>query len=286
MASNDFEKVIPTAWMVAYRRTFSDIPYSKEIFDKLEHIRQSLGQEISNDLKKPEMAPQFEARHKLIDKLILETGNTQILELASGFSSRGFSMAQHKNIQYVELDLPPVITEKEQILKEIALEGGLDFPSNLYFEGGNVLDIDTMRRAVQHFNKTKPIAIINEGLLRYLNFEEKAIVAKNIRSILKEYGGVWITSDISLRKIFSNENALMKNHVEKISELTGKDIVANRFETEAEAKIFFENLGFTIERHSFFEIINDLASPKILHLTDEQVRAALEAAVVFVMTVR
>jgi tRNA A-37 threonylcarbamoyl transferase component Bud32 len=36
---NSFEKVIPTAWMVAYRRTFSDIPFSKEIFEKLEEIR-------------------------------------------------------------------------------------------------------------------------------------------------------------------------------------------------------------------------------------------------------
>jgi len=57
-------------------------------------------------------------------------------------------------------------------------------------------------------------------LLRYLTKDEKAIVAKNIYKILEEFGGVWITSDISLKRIFSMENKLMKDHVEKIIKLT------------------------------------------------------------------
>jgi O-methyltransferase involved in polyketide biosynthesis len=279
-----FEKVIPTAWMVAYRRTFSDIPYSQEIFNKLECIRKKMGQkDISDDLKKPEMAPQFEARHKLIDKLIFETGNTQILELASGFSSRGLSMAHDNNFEYTEIDLPEVIKEKKQIIQEITSEEGRAVPNNLHFQSGNVLDFQNLEKATEHFDKTKPLTIINEGLLRYLNFQEKAKVAENIHTLLKEFGGAWITSDISLRKIFSNENKIMKDHVGKISELTGKDIAANRFETEEEAKRFFENLGFSIESHSFSEVINDLKSPKNLGLSEEHVKDTLEAAVVFIM---
>lgn len=282
-----FEKVIPTAWMVAYRRTFSDIPYSQEIFNKLEDIRKRMDQEdIADDLKKPEMAPQFEARHKLIDKMILATGHTQVLELASGFSSRGLSMAQDNGFEYTEIDLPEVIREKQQIIQEITTEEGRGIPANLHFAAGSVLDFENLEKATQYFDKAKPLAIINEGLLRYLNFQEKAKVAKNIHALLEKFGGVWITSDISLRKIFSNENKIMKDHVEKISELTGKDIVANRFETEEEAREFFESLGFAIESHSFSEVIDDLTSPKNLGLSQEHVRDTLEAAVVFVMKPR
>jgi len=133
------------------------------------------------------------------------------------------------------------------------------------------------------FDGSKPLVVTNEGLLRYLTKDEKAIVAQNIHKILEEFGGVWITSDISLRKIFSQENKVMVEHVEKISKLTGKDIVANRFETEKEAIDFFENLGFSIERHSFMEVYDDLVSPNRLNLIEQQVKDTIEGAVVFVM---
>ncbi|HPT30069.1 MAG TPA: class I SAM-dependent methyltransferase [bacterium] len=284
---NDFEKVIPTAWMVAYRRTFSDIPFSQDIFAKLEALRERKDQkEIPADLKRPELAPQFEARHKLIDKLILQTGFDQVLELAAGFSSRGLSMSKDNNFNYVEVDLPSVISEKEQIIKEIAEDHNFPIPNNLHFAPANVLNFAELEEATSHFDKTKPLAIINEGLLRYLTLEEKAQVGKNIHRLLEKYGGAWITSDISLRKIFSQENTIMAGYVEKISELTGKDIVGNRFETEREAQDFFENLGYSIERHSFMEVLGDLVSPNNLKLSETQVESVLEDAVVFVMRCR
>lgn len=283
--SDYFEKVIPTAWMVAYRRTFSDIPFSQEIFDKLEALRKKEGQkEIPADLKKPELAPQFEARHKLINKLIFQAGADQILELAAGFSSRGLSMSKDNNFTYVEVDLPSVILEKMQIIAEIATENNFKIPANLYFMPANVLEFKKLEKAASHFKKTKPVTIINEGLLRYLTFQEKAKVAQNIHKLLKEYGGTWITSDISLKKILSKENAVMANHVKKISELTGKNIEGNRFETEQQAKEFFENLGFSVERHSFMEVINDLKSPARLELPESEVKNIIEDAIVFVMS--
>ena len=282
--SNDFERVIPTAWMVAYRRTFSDIPFSQEIFDKLEAIRKREDQqEIPANLKRPELAPQFEARHKLIDKLIFQAGSDQILELAAGFSSRGLTMSKNNNFDYIEVDLPSVIAEKKQIIKEIAAENNFKIPNHLYFEAANVLDFKKLKKATTNFEKTQPLTIINEGLLRYLTFAEKAKVAKNIHKLLEEYGGTWITSDVSLRKIFSQENVVMANYVKNISKLTGKDIEGNRFETETQAKDFFQNLGYSVERHSFLEVIDNLVSPAKLGLSKREVENILEDAVVFVM---
>ncbi|MFH1547305.1 MAG: class I SAM-dependent methyltransferase, partial [bacterium] len=205
------------------------------------------------------------------------------LELASGFSSRGLSMSKEDKFNYVEIDLPSVIKEKEGIIKEIAKDEKFEIPENLHFEPGNVLDFESFARAARHFDRSKPLVVTNEGLLRYLTKEEKARVAQNIRKILKEFGGCWITSDISLRKIFSKENKVMNDHVKKISALTGKDIIGNRFETEKEARDFFEKLGFLIERHSFMEVYNDLSSPKKLRLSESQIKDVVEDAVVFVM---
>lgn len=281
---DSFERVIPTAWMVAYRRTFSDIPFSQEIFNKLEEVRKRNNyKEIPDELKKPELAPQFEARYKLIDDLIYKSGCDQILELASGFSSRGLLTSKDSEFTYVELDLPTVIREKKQIIEEMSRDNDFQVPESLHFVSGNALDLESFKKASKYFDRSKPLVITNEGLLRYLTKEERAKVAQNIHTILKEFDGFWITSDVSLRKIFSKENKVMNDHVEKISKLTGKDIVANRFETEKEARDFFENLGFSIKRHSFMEVHDNLTSPQKLNLSEQQVKELLEDAVVFVM---
>lgn len=281
---NDFEQVIPTAWMIAYRRTFTDIPFSCEIFKKLEEIiKRNNYKKIPSNLKKSELAPQFEARFKLIDKLIYKHNYNQVLELAAGFSSRGLSMSTKDNFNYVEVDLTRVIKEKKQIIKEIGIDKKIKIPKNLHFVSGNVLDFETFEKATKYFDKSKPLVITHEGLLRYLTKEEKAKVAKNIYKILKKFNGVWITSDVSLKRIFSQENKIMNKYVEQVAKLTGKDIVANRFETEGEARKFFKALGFSIKRYSFAEVYDELTSPKKLKLSGRQTRETIEGAVVFVM---
>ncbi|MFA5230623.1 MAG: class I SAM-dependent methyltransferase [Candidatus Paceibacterota bacterium] len=177
--------------MVAYRRTFTDIPFSKEIFKELEEIRKKNNYEkISEFLKKKELAPQFEARHKLIDKLIYKHNCDQILELAAGFSSRGLAMAAKDKFNYVEIDLSRVIKEKKQIVKEISRKNNFKIPKNLHFVSGNVLNYGTFEKALKYFDKSKPLIIAHEGLLRYLTMEERAKVAKNIHKVLKKFNGV------------------------------------------------------------------------------------------------
>lgn len=270
--------------MIAYRRTFTDIPFSCEIFKKLEEIiKRNNYKKIPSNLKKSELAPQFEARFKLIDKLIYKHNYNQVLELAAGFSSRGLSMSIKDNFNYVEVDLTRVIKEKKQIIKEIGIDKKIKIPKNLHFVSGNVLDFETFEKATKYFDKSKPLVITHEGLLRYLTKEEKAKVAKNIYKILKKFNGVWITSDVSLKRIFSQENKIMNKYVEQVAKLTGKDIVANRFETEGEARKFFKALGFSIKRYSFAEVYDELTSPKKLKLSGRQTRETIEGAVVFVM---
>ena len=61
---DSYEVISPTAWMVAYKRTFTYIPLCAEIYEELENYQKP--KELTPELMRPEMAPQFEARYKLM----------------------------------------------------------------------------------------------------------------------------------------------------------------------------------------------------------------------------
>ena len=274
----NYEKIIPTALAVAKSRAFSDISFAREISGALEKIgTKKLSH--SNDLNLKEVAPTFEARYKLVNKLLLESRQKQVLEIASGLSPRGISFASQSSIQYVEMDLPQAISLKKGVLEKIVKK----LPSNLYLEPGNALSLKDLKAATKHFESDNEIAIINEGLLRYLNFDEKAIVAKNIRSLLKSFGGVWITPDITLKAGLAKENNSI-SIVKTIKNATGIDLNQNAFENQAAAKAFFASFGFKVEVHSFLEVEGELTSPKKLKISRGKVREMIGQWVVFVMT--
>ena len=106
--NNPHEKVGPTAWGIAYRRAGCDIPYAKEIYDELVKVMTSEERVVRWKLsfrKKSSATPQFEARYKLLNRILRKTGIKQIIELASGiFCPRGIEMTQDKTVTYVELD--------------------------------------------------------------------------------------------------------------------------------------------------------------------------------------
>ena len=244
-----YESVSYTAIRTAYARTFSNIPYSKETY---EWLSKNCSEEvILNKL----LAPEMEARYKLIDKLLKETGITQILELASGYSSRGLIFSE-AGYQYVEMDLEGVSNNKKRMINEI-----FKMNDNLNIVSGNALNIEDYYKCNKFFDDNQKLAIINEGLLRYLTFDEKRKVAKNIYQELKKYGGVWITCDITPMKYIEVQNKL--NIATKINK-NDKSLRQNlndRFLDEEHIRSFFGEIGFNdIELHHDIEVKAELKS--------------------------
>lgn len=279
---SSYDRISPTAWTVAYRRTLTDIPYSREIFEEMENIRKSgSGFEITEELKFPVIAPLFEARYKLTNKLLRENNCKQILEIASGFVPRGLDLTKDESITYVELDLAAVMGQKKLIVNSIINKLNETPRKNLFLEPGNALNIGDLRLAANHFDKTQPIAIIHEGLLRYIGLEDKGILAKNFKVLLQEFGGVWITPDIYIK-----EREIMKEQNKRVEKLIGIKFDSNRFRNEDAAKSFFESFGFTIERREFMEIFNELVSPKLLKQTDKEARDLIFPSITYVMRLK
>jgi hypothetical protein len=101
---NGYDSISATAWQIAHRRTFTDIPYSQEIFDEFERILSEQGRsDIPEELISPQIAPQIKARYKLVSRLLVENSVQQVLEIATGLSPRGLQMTNNSNIEYVEV---------------------------------------------------------------------------------------------------------------------------------------------------------------------------------------
>lgn len=274
-------KVSPTAWGVAYLRTFTDIPLTKEIYDALEAQRSADDTpDFAEELKWAPLAPQLEARYKLTDRLITAVGAKQILEVASGLTPRGLNFTrQDTSIHYVDTDLPDVIADKKQIFSDI----GIHLPGNLTLLPGDALNSEELQAATTNFSPGDPVVIVNEGLMRYLNFDQKTKYAQNVRAILERFGGAWITPDISLRSAMAREDEVTSNHIQNLQQMTGVDLSQNVFESQDQAENYFNGLGFKVERHSFLEVSDELVSPSRLDMTAEQVERLNGPCPAFVM---
>jgi len=274
------DKISFTALSVAYLRSFSGIPYSREIFEELGKLRKQSGTKLLGGTENNGIIAQVEARYNLINKFLIEGKYSQVFEIASGLSPRGLEFTQSKKVIFVELDLPSILRQKNLIIGQLVKKGLTARLPNLYLEPGNALSLSDLEKACLHFQKGKPVAIIAEGLLSYLTFEEKTQVAKNILTLLKRTGGVWLTSDTQDK---SNRPEFMKKINADVSKITGSDKEKNYFIDQNHAISFFSDLGFKVERHSLSEISSKLITLKHFSLTKEQIEQYLKQRYVFVM---
>jgi hypothetical protein len=255
---NDYAKISPTAKIPAYWRSLSDIPYSKEIAEATgaeQTAKEMLGERIMwSGTFSPSM---FEARYKSINYALKKTEMDNVMELACGLSPRGLEIVS-KGGTYVGTDLLEMHLESSKVIMDIASQEGIS-TDNLFLQQANVLNRNELKDAAAHF-KNQKFAVCNEGLLPYLNKDEKAMMAENIRNLLKGNRGCWITTDIAFRALRESIAAmfnidterLIKSAMKNISEQTGRDILGNDFSDKAEAIKFYENLGFTIEEFPMY----------------------------------
>lgn len=280
LAPADHDRIMPTARMVAYYRSFSDIPYAQQAAAALgaeEAARNILGDDL--DIMTRFSGPILEARYKCFDRFIAAHRN--VLELAVGTSiERGLTISSHPTNAYVGTDLPQMIQSTRILLNEVCPQES----SNHHLVAANVLSLEELNCAVEHFDRGGDIQIINEGLLLYLTVDERRTCAGNIRSILAQYGGRWITPDIidreSTARFVSQMTPDLKSAfhrtLDRIGHLTGRDIEKRFFNSREQAVDFFESCGFKVELFQMVKDTNNLAS--IGKLWGERERCLYEPA--------
>jgi O-methyltransferase involved in polyketide biosynthesis len=283
------ETVSATAWGVAERRARTDIPYAKDIYGILDarilHATPSDELGTLTKFRFDHLTPYFEARFKMINLILKEHKPEQILELAAGYSPRGIALAwEHPDLTYIEMDLLTVAREKWQTIDTLSIIKERRTPSNLFLEDGDVTRADDFTR-VTRWLRPGPVTVVSEGLMRYLPKTRQLDVARNVRDLLAERGGTWITPDITARGMMATGplKQIVREQNHRLREITGLDVRENYFANEEEARTFYENRGFTIERRSFNEVRDILVSPKEENIPAAEVDDALGTCAVYVM---
>lgn len=179
------------------------------------------------------------------------------------------------------MDLDTIVKNKVKLLKDID-----NIPDKLHILNGNVLNYIDFNKCEKFLDKDREIAIINEELLRYLTFDEKEIVAKNIYNILKKYNGVWITSDVTPKKFIEKQDKCLTDFNNNLSKVTSRNELQDRFSNIDHIKTFMRKIGFkNIEVHRFIEVRDKLKSFEILGIEKEKYTELLENAIVAVIKI-
>lgn len=230
----NFNSISPSALSLLFLKSHTQIPFISEAV----HL-------IGAPKETPEMNTifwarvlHFETRYWSIDQLLQQTGITNILEISSGYSFRGLDMATNQAVHYIDTDLEAVISHKQQLVNTLKKE----LKGHLQLSALNALDEARFEELVRSF-PAGPVAIVNEGLLMYLNTSEKQQLCAIIHKILKQRGGCWITADIYIPSPIDSKSFLT---TQQQAFFAAHNIEENKFASFEAAAALFHEAGFDI----------------------------------------
>jgi methyltransferase (TIGR00027 family) len=144
------------------------------------------------------------ARHRAIDLLleraIDEQGITQVIEIASGLSARGWRFSRrHPELTYVEADLPDMVARKQRALERIDGRS----PSH------RLAELDALRESgpgslaevAAGLDPEQGLVVITEGLLGYLPTEDVKDIWERVAGTLSEFTRGRYISDVHLSSL-------------------------------------------------------------------------------------
>jgi hypothetical protein len=241
--NRDYNSISPSAKSLLLAKSLTDIPFVADAVkliygnDALEHLSNRDFDEVF--LKR---LVHFESRYLSLDSLLFASGSLNILEISSGYSFRGLDLVlRHPTIYYLDTDLQGVIDIKKDLIERLIVDEKLNLKGKLKTEALNALNEDAFLNAINQM-PLGPISIINEGLLVYLNTDEKISLCKTIHKSLNQRGGYWITADVYVKR-----PALKNDTNDHFSQfLEAHHVEDNKFESFEQAEHFFLEQGFKL----------------------------------------
>jgi O-methyltransferase involved in polyketide biosynthesis len=269
MPQKDYSSISPSAKSLLLAKGYTNIPFAKEtaaLMDRSEVFDMSFDE---NDFWFWIRVMHFEQRYWSIDQLLMQTNNANILELSSGFSFRGIDCCRKDaSVHYIDTDLPELITAKQQMIDQLQLDK--DLKGKFELLPLNAMDEAAFHHIVQRF-EAGPLSIVNEGLLMYLNTDEKARLCQTIHAILKERGGCWITADVYVKRPEEMRAELPQSKSEK-AVFERHHIEENKFDSYEAAQAFFKEQGFEMVQEAMPDYASLSVMPKLAKVLPEELR--------------
>ncbi len=138
----------------------------------------------------------LESRFRSTNKIAGNYKNSTVLDLPCGYAPRALCET-FRDMRYIGCDLPIVTDELAPVIGEICAERGI---KNTEYHSADATNYRSLRDALNTVDGE--ITILTDGLLTYFSNSELAELCANIRRLLKEFGGRWITSDPDMNPLF------------------------------------------------------------------------------------
>ena len=133
-------------------------------------------------------------RHRLIEAAVVAESPDVVIEVASGLSRRGTTLAADHGVRYFELDLPHMIRAKRTRLAEAPGAVRERIEERLTLQEVDALADDFPDRVAAIAKDADRPVVITEGLLPYFGTPQKIRIMGGIREGLeKAGGGVYVT---------------------------------------------------------------------------------------------
>lgn len=213
-----------------------------------------------------------EIRYTSLNDFIVSSNYKNVMDLGCGVSPRCLYMAK-KGINYVGTDLKDVINVLNIYAPNFLAD---DLKKYVQFAVADAANKNEMLNAAKKLDGE--ICIIEEDLLMFLSRDQQKAMLENIRDILKEHGGCFVTSDFVAADIFMSgnetiygeEDALIlgaetQKLYENISEVLFDDTM---FDTDEEAIKFIEDAGLKVEMRPIFQNTPNIRSIRDLSNRD------------------
>ncbi len=131
----------------------------------------------------------MEMRYRIMNNLIQTLGNGTILDLPCGYTPRAID-ERFRDKRYIGCDLPAVTDALTPVMDVLLKERGISGKEYHSADATNYLSLRSALASVKG-----EICVVTEGLAMYLNPFELAELCRNIRRLLKEFGGCWLLYD-------------------------------------------------------------------------------------------
>jgi O-methyltransferase involved in polyketide biosynthesis len=241
--ARDYSSISPSALSLLLMKAQTSLPFAREAAALVyghaapaELAEAMKGGGATRNLK------HFQKRYRSLDTLLRESGLPRVLEIGAGLSFRGLELARTSATHYIDSDLPEIAELKASLIAKLCPE---PLVGTLDVRALDALDGEAFDATVERL-PNGPIAIVNEGLLIYLDELEKERLARHVRKALLRRGGVWLTADVYIRNpadypsVFAEPTARAFLDQHRVDD--------NKFSSWAAAERFFEASGFTIQR--------------------------------------
>lgn len=265
----DFSTVSPSAKSLLLMKAYTNIPFAKEAAELVQDPEVFGLNFDQKDFWFWIRVMHFESRYLSIDQLMKQADSRNILELSSGYSFRGIACcADRKDVHYIDTDLPEVVEVKQRIMAELDLQK--ETRGKFELLPLNALEPDAFEAIIARFDDG-PVTIVNEGLLMYLNTDEKKQLCKLIHDTLKKRGGCWITADIYVKRSAEIQASLPQSESEAAF-VNQHNIEQNKFASYDTARQFFQVQGFEIVKEAEPDYKSLSAIPHLLKVIPEEVK--------------